>query len=145
MRSPVFPVSLFIGLITFTIACGRSEPCVDCPDVAGVYEVTIESRQLAGENCSRFTFPGETGLLTLAQDGSDLTLVELGVGGTLFDDDSAFFDPYTITGHGYTASVTWSASFVAQETGGWTIQGYLSVNIQGEDCHVLTPFRGEQR
>lgn len=138
--------ALLVACAAFlAVACGRSEPCIECPDVAGVYDITIEERQLVGELCSRFTFPGETTQATVTQDGSDLHLVELGVDGTLFDDHSAFFDPYTITIRGYTASVTWSASFLEDEDGGWAIQGYLSVNVQDEDCSVLTPFRGNRR
>lgn len=128
-------------------ACEGSPPCTQCPNVAGVYEITFARVEADQSSCRGVLSIGVTALVTLEQDGSALSFVESGfpLDGILRENNTAFINTReSIVGD---SGLEYSASaFITFEgtEGAMTFKGDLIVRVVEPQCTITVPIEARQ-
>ncbi len=143
-----------LGLALASGACHPLEPCTECPDVAGTYEMRatpidpVSSTGGASAGCAAVAFPGVHDTLEIGQDGKLPSRLSTGgwidLSGVLYQDASFILGPadYQQTSAGL-LRITLTGRFLETKNG-YVSDGEVRLELATEPCDLRTPLQLRQ-
>lgn len=141
LRALRFPVSILPAFVVALLAsCGPPpEPCVECPDVSGLYVETIPYVSPEKSTCNYLAIIPGSYPIEVYQSGADFEVYPLGLTGVIYDDLSVRFATMSVSTTNV-GEVEWKASgrFMENEDGTYRFRGRYRLTRLADKCRIST-------
>lgn len=131
-------------LVVLLASCGPPpEPCVDCPDVSGMYVETIPDVPPSKSSCNAIFITGATGPIEVLQNGADIEVYPLGLVGVLYDDLSVRFASMGVMTGAGEGELEVSGRFSESNDGTFRFRGKFRVVRLSDKCRITANITWE--